>query len=318
MNKSLKNIIRKIVSRDASANDLSVFDKLIHYQQSNIEAPTQEIGERIWASIEKEVQSKPLVGEKESTIKKIQPWQWAAAAIVVLGLTASLFLTFNRLSTTSIVYTEYYNPPASKVKTVTLVDGSNIHLNAGTRLKLPESFSETTREVFLEGEAFFDVFRDTRRPFTVKSSSLLVSVLGTSFNVDASQPSQIEVSVATGKVEVSSSNDAVILLPNQKALFNLKENKIVKSSSSANDWVWLSGKLIFDKTPFSEVIVMLEKIYEKPIQIDAKMMSCTVTGEFTVRETDLEKILEGLKFVLAFDYKENDGKIIISGKECKK
>ncbi|HEY0176676.1 MAG TPA: FecR family protein, partial [Pedobacter sp.] len=150
--------------------------------------------------------------------KKIIPYQWAAGIAAALLISLSIgYLSLNKdLFKTDPVYFARQITKAGEQKIITLTDGSRIILNNASKLTYPSVFSRNKREVYLSGEAFFDVKHDSSRPFLVHASHLKVQVLGTSFNIKSYQADHhTTVSVATGKVGVNSNrpSDTYMLLP---------------------------------------------------------------------------------------------------------
>lgn len=193
---------------------------------------------------------------------------------------------------------------------VTLSDGSIIHLNSGSVLKYPKNFSGATREVYLEGEAFFEVAKDKKHPFIIHTSKMDTKVIGTSFNIRAYPNHRIqEVSVLTGKVSVSSidNNKKIALLPGQKITVSNQDNTL-KTHNDINKitiGAWRNNILVFENTPINELIENIEINYgievefnnnsSKNIQISARfveldpdqiinILSKTINGSFTKDE----------------------------------
>ena len=146
---------------------------------------------------------------------------------------------------------------------VILADGTCVHLNAGSELKFPVTFSDSTREVYLKGEAFFDVVKDTEHPFVVKVGSMSVKVLGTRFNINAHRVDGVyETTLVDGKVEVSDRavTKRVILFPNQQA--RLKDGHLSVYDVDVSLYTsWVDGKFYFEKESLQEIAAQLERWY---------------------------------------------------------
>lgn len=219
---------------------------------------------------------------------------------------------------------------------ISLSDGSLITLQPKSILSYPEDFADDKREVYLVGEARFDVAKDARKPFIVHSNELETKVLGTSFSVRAFKNDRdITVRVYSGKVSVLAGkktaqnqqrsfnqNKGVILTPNQMAVFDreperltkmLVENPIIIRLSAEKD----SGvnNFIFDNTPVEQVFKILEKSYGVTIVYDREVLSnCTVTAPLG-NETLYEKLDLVCKVIRA-NYEVVDAQIIVSSKGC--
>lgn len=158
--------------------------------------------------------------------------------------------------------------PYGKTSEIVLTDGTKVYLNAGSRLVYPEFFVDKTREVFLVGEAFFEVKHDNKHPFVVQTTDIRIKVLGTKFNISA-YPSEdiIETVLTEGKVRLEQNNsgifsEAVNLLPNQLALYNKTNSGVKIVGVDTDDYtLWKDGLFKFESTDLSRVIKKLERFY---------------------------------------------------------
>ena len=160
--------------------------------------------------------------------------------------------------------------------TIHLSDGSTIYLNAESSITYPQKFSDSLRIVELKGEAFFEVSHDKIKPFIVRTGSIDVRVLGTSFNVQAfEEMDNTVVSLSSGKVELEghrgnpNTNDSVVLLPGQSINYNNKNNAFgeVSTFDPVLEFGWKDGILAFDNASVSEVVETLERWYNVDIQL---------------------------------------------------
>ncbi|RYG20562.1 MAG: DUF4974 domain-containing protein, partial [Chitinophagaceae bacterium] len=146
-----------------------------------------------------------------------------------------------------------------------LADGSKVWLNAGAKFRYPNRFSKDKRQVFLlEGEAYFEVVRDTEKPFIVTSDEISTKVLGTAFNVKSySYLRSIQVAVTRGKVSVSNNaGEAVLLLPDQQANFDKTTKHIIRHEvDSRTALAWQKGGQAFNNDSMSDVCAVLAKKY---------------------------------------------------------
>jgi|GEM_PF-3173071 len=185
--------------------------------------------------------------------------------------------------------------------TVTLSDGSRVRLNENSSLKFPESFGEELRIVHLEGEAFFDIKPNAKKPFKVITGTSEITVLGTAFNVNTHH--QPEITVTSGRVKVADlkSNEGVELNPGQQAILN-KEHIQVKEVNPDFFIGWHTRKLVFEEEPIASVFSILERAYGVNIEVDMpkKEIECVITGAYTGER--IETILLGLGHILDFEY----------------
>ena len=191
---------------------------------------------------------------------------WAMAAAVFLALIVSgiLFLTGRE----EVRWVEVETAPRSEPRPVLLSDGSTVLLNASSRLKYPEKFKGESREVYLDGEAFFTVAGDKRRAFIVHTEQQDVRVLGTQFNVQgySSDPHTI-TTLITGKVKLLTYNrshqlnEEIEMLPNQQLLFDKQRNDASLSRIDPSETVtWMSGVYSFRDAPLEEITRRLGKV----------------------------------------------------------
>jgi ferric-dicitrate binding protein FerR (iron transport regulator) len=181
-----------------------------------------------------------------------------------------------------------------RIREVVVDDGSKVWLNSNAPLSFPKKFGYKERNVTLTGEAFFEVAKDPDKPFVIKMPSAYVQVLGTSFNINSDAQNAM-VTVATGKVKVSDSNNksSVIIVPGYSA--TVKGNKVEKhETNNLNYLSWKTGRFIFDKTPIKQVVEDLNTYYEKQIIIGGEAtIDCKLTATF--EDTALEEIIEILR-----------------------
>lgn len=191
----------------------------------------------------------------------------------------------------------------------TLSDGSTITLNADSKLKYPARFTNSTRDIYLEGEAYFEVKHDSSKPFIVHSGNISTTVLGTKFNVSAfPNEKNIAVSLVEGSVKVSKEGSGnveniVMLQPDQQLVYN-KENEIgtVEQFELQEATGWKDNKLIFRKETFANVLVKLERAYGVKFELQDKSFSGQkITANF--QNESLWTVSESLKKLTGLQYK---------------
>jgi transmembrane sensor len=211
---------------------------------------------------------------------------------------------------------------SKKMKRQALSDGTIIWLKPQSQIVYPKSFAgNKTREVTLNGEAFFDVKHDNMHPFIIKTGNVLTKVLGTSFNVKAyDNAERAEVSVVTGKVLVyldKKSDDKqtseVYLLPNQKAVYAKATTDLHKERDQSLK-IWEKDNFTFDDTPITEVVKTLEKHFLVQIQIqNPEIKKYTLKADFN--KQNLPNILELLSKSMDISYEILDKQILINKNE---
>ncbi|MGM9767638.1 MAG: FecR family protein [Candidatus Cryptobacteroides sp.] len=191
----------------------------------------------------------------------------AASFLLLVGFSAS-FLFFGRGKQDRSM--SVFAPLGQRTE-LALSDGTLVWLNSGSRLDVNEGFNGRTREVKLDGEAYFSVAKNTDRPFVVHTKSYDVKVLGTEFNVSsyAGVP-EWSVSLVEGKVEVCDGNEVnVILTPNMKAE-EIGGRLVTSELSDYDALLWRKGILSFEDAPFSEIFSKLETYYQVSFQVEDK------------------------------------------------
>lgn len=186
----------------------------------------------------------------------------------------------------------------------TLPDGSEVWLNASSKLVFPENFGENERKVSLEGEGFFEVVKDTNRPFSVVSNGVITTALGTSFNIFNRDAQDVRISLVTGKVIVKgeSPQESFLLDPGQQLNYDLKNSQgQVEHFSVFHTTAWKDGVLIFKNADLPEVKTKLEHWYGVKITlVNAKGKHWSFSGEY--RNQMLETVLNSMSYVEDFDY----------------
>lgn len=200
---------------------------------------------------------------------------------------------------------EDINSPSGVKSIVTLSDGSKVILNSGSRLSYVKNFGADERLVELEGEAFFEVAKDSLRPFRVKSGPVITTALGTSFNIKAYSGLPIDVSLTTGivAVEVNLTDSITInLIPGEALKIDVENESLHKSTFNEEEVIaWTKKTIYFDETPLSEIKRVLENWYGVEIQLfNESPNELRVSGAFI--DQSLENVLEGLSYSARFDY----------------
>ena len=189
--------------------------------------------------------------------------------------------------------------PYGKTSEIILPDGTNVFLNAGSRLVYPEYFKKKFREVFLYGEAYFKVKHDTKHPFVVQVNDLRINDLGTSFNVSAyPSDSRIETVLTEGKLSINQNNvglfdQATELIPGQLASFNRQTNQtIIKTVDVDNYTLWTQGMIKFESADLNRIVKKLERFYNISFQFDdPKLGELKISGKLELKE-DLNEVIE--------------------------
>lgn len=254
--------------------------------------------------VEKKEDNALLINRVKFTLPKFLAL--AASIIILVGLS---WLTFSLIDSQSWQTIETF---ANKTE-ITLSDGSQISLNAYTKLRYPKKFDDGIRKVELSGEAFFKVAKDAKRPFIIAAKDAEIKVLGTSFNVFARDNIKgVSVVVSTGAVSLSSltnKTERIILSIGEEG--NLSQNGLLKyEAKDINYLSWKTQLIDFRNSSLSEVIKVLNNTYTANITLyNEDLANLKLTSKYD--HINLDTIIRTV--CLAFDLKREDknGQIIL-------
>jgi transmembrane sensor len=270
--------------------------------------------------------------------------RYAAVFILAFGLSWLVHLYFKPGTETPLMtdLIQTVEVPYGSKSRIILPDGSVVTLNSGSNLKyLSSGFNSGSRSVYLTGEGFFSVSKDSAKPFYVSTPGLKVKVLGTIFNIKAYPDENIEeATLVSGMIEIYANSDKaekgkpIVLKPNQSAVFAKSENNChmkdsiaifssetapvklrkvnLQSASKTEQTIsWKENKLIFDNESFSSLAIRIERWYNVKILVNnPELNSARFTGKFD-KET-LEQVLNALVTVTPFKYSIKQNLVTIS------
>lgn len=205
--------------------------------------------------------------------------------------------------------------PYGKRSEITLADGTRIWLNSGSQLSYPVSFTSNSREVYLSGEAFFEVESDPSKPFQVITDDMKIEATGTRFNVTsyANDPTT-QVVLLSGKVSAGKNKRfarTMDIEPGERIAYNKQEDNLMKDRVDVELYAsWIDGYLIFDNEPVDEVFRKLERYYNKNILTEKLSGRPTFTGKLDLAD-DLEKVLKNIGFSASFSVDYENGVYLI-------
>ncbi len=227
---------------------------------------------------------------------------------------------------------------------IILPDGTKVSLNSDSKLEYDRSFNDANREVVLEGEAYFDVVKDPKRPFIVHTSGIDIRVLGTAFNVKSyPQDPTIEATLIHGLIEViNKKNPKSIsgqIKPHQKLVFDKEKNAFVTvdkhgsnqpiqipvaghqdiaislpqniPDSSLVETSWVYGRLSFENVTFREMAVKMERWFNVEIRFTNEKVENSTGWTVTFENETIEDALDALKLIRPFSYTKEGNKIVI-------
>lgn len=246
-------------------------------------------------------------------------WAVAASIILCLGIFSYQWFFGNRLKLqdTKAVVSTKLNPA---VKKIVLSDGSVVVMNKGSHLNYPSKFVGDKREVYLTGEAFFDIKHDAKRPFLVHTGKLVTRVLGTAFNIKTQADEDlIEVTVSRGKVSVSDSKKTLaVLLPNQKISYDANANLYRKEKANAQvSTLWKEEDLVLDNITLEQAVKSIQARYGTSILLaNDQIKNCRFTAYF-LNTTSLQQVVKVISNLNHLNYNINEsGVYTLSGNGC--
>lgn len=260
-----------------------------------------------------------VLREARPVVRKPRYWPWAAAASVAVLIGA--FLVFRPAPESHpVAETPREERVASgpSVRHVALPDGSSVVLQPGSELRYPSSFSGEKREVFLSGEGFFEVRKDSLHPFLVYAGKLITRVVGTSFRVRAyAGDRRLLVRVKTGRVSVSTAGlQGPVLTPNQEISLDASSLRFSLPQASFQPVRSIERlTFTFTATPLPEVLATLSKAYGVNIVYDAGQIAhCSVTA--ALGDEPLMDKLTWICSVTDARFEVQKDRIVFTGKPC--
>ncbi|SIO05450.1 FecR family protein [Chitinophaga niabensis] len=340
-------LLGKKLNKEASEAELSELEELI--RQNAVQPYTLEALQEIW--MKKAVEDEPHLEERwERTAQRLNtyiaeprkrflPGRIAAAAALTGAIAFAAWFGYRNYNNHPLQAS--VPPEQDSIITVlngerkrfVLPDGTQVNLNSGSQLRFHKDFGQQDREIWLNGEAFFDVSKDATHPFHVYTDRMTVKVLGTSFNVKSYNTFEnIETTVISGKVEVSlkeSKEKKVILLPNEK--ISLKNNILTKNKAdqpisdiqyevhtvkAANnetipeEAVWVKEKLAFTDESFDMVALKMERWHNVKFHFaNDNLKDLRLNGDFD--NVSIEETMHILQMMVHFKYEMTGNNIYI-------
>ncbi|MCD6367035.1 MAG: DUF4974 domain-containing protein [Bacteroidales bacterium] len=260
--------------------------------------------------------------------KAYQQFSKIAAILLlpVLVISTWYFLTDRRffVKEEKTIYAEIYSPLAARTR-FELPDGSTGWLNSGSSLKFPVKFYGPQRKVELSGEGFFNVVKNSEKPFVVKTSDMNITALGTRFNVLAYPDDETcEITLESGKVVFEKIRESgepvkrVELQPNHQLVISRKRGIIDTREVVPEKYTsWKEGKLILRNDPMNEVVKKIGRWYNVEIDLKDKELE-SYTYRATFEDETLSEVLKLLKLTSPIDYVEQQREMLPDGTFTKK
>jgi len=318
----LVTIIAKILRGKASSTEIGKFNAWYDTgldSEWHVQDHKKRDREQVAAEMLSNIQEATFPNVKQSPPKQhlISKSFSVAASIALFISIGALLLGTNSSSTSEAIETNFltFENTQGMIKKVRLPDGSVVSLFHNTKIQVAENFSEN-RFVQLSGEAFFEVKRDTLRPFRVASAHLTTEVLGTSFLIKNVADQQQIVAVKTGLVKVSDAVDSIFMLsPNLRLDYTNEAGSISGIPEDDPLFAWTEDVIVFENTPMSEMIKTLEDWYGVYISHDlTDSNTCQISG--TYEKQSLENLLQLIQYSIPIHYQIDAKNVTLTFKNC--
>lgn len=236
------------------------------------------------------------------------------AAIIILSFSAGLSaIYFSGVKKHKIAYSSI-TCPKGQITNLTLFDGTKIWLNSESTIKYASDFNSSNREVFVEGEAYFEVTHNKKNPFIVHLKKSDIQVFGTSFNVKSYPESDdVEVILLKGKIEFITNTGSVMLKPNEQVIFSARQGTVKKAQVDTEKTLgWKDGEYFYSNEKLASIIQQIQRWYGVEIVLKNKtIQDYTFTGVID-RKKSIGYNLRTIEMTKRIKIEYSDDKIIIT------
>lgn len=255
---------------------------------------------KAWMRLQARIAADEAKGRRQQRLVMLRRIAAVFVGLLVVGGAFVAYRSWSKASEMLLAQT-----PVGKVSRVMLADGTSVWLNSGATLRYPATFDGKTREVKLEGEAYFEVAHDCKHPFLVDSKQLTVRVLGTKFNFSNSANGNSSVSLVEGSVEVSGKDGEgqVRIRPGQQANLNAQSHALTVTETHARLVAsWHDDILPFENATIDEIAHALEYVYGMKVSVSADFdHATTYSGEIRKKST-VDSTLQALQLAIPMRY----------------
>lgn len=251
---------------------------------------------------------------KKPRLVQLRKWMTRAAAVILI-CTASYLIWNTRQHPMEPVLVENVEEKSE----IILPDGTKVWLNKHSQLTYPEQFTSAERRVTLSGEAYFEVVRDTERPFLINNGdNTEVRVLGTSFNVHSTE-GQTEVIVNSGKVafyERDKPGEQIALEAGDKGIYRSADNRLVKTRNLDNNYLsWKTNQLILRNSTLEEGLAAIGRHYGVQVTLENPVLAqCRITTQFN--NQPLREVIEEISLLLGATFDQTADGYVLKGDRC--
>lgn len=286
-----------------SAKQKADMDKLLDEFKTNRDSPhefTQRDADKLWNRIDAETKATKMVATRR--------WLPVAAVIAVVAAASVIALLLFRSD----------GQPSDKI---ILADGTLVWLKGDARLGGLDRFSPDQRELSLTGEALFEVARDPAHPFVIHCGRYVASVLGTSFNIKATD-SAVELTVLTGQVKIASvsMDDGVVISSHEHVVFSGSDGVLSRTGSKTEEIAHIVANteydMHFEDTRMSEIVRRVEGKFDVEVELENESLkNCMVSADFT--DQPLPITLAMISEALGAGYEISGRRVLIRGTGCR-
>lgn len=319
------SLLSSFLNKDATENEKQLIENWIaeneknasFFHQLNTPQDNTAIEEKA-LSVKDLIYVKTQAKIKQKALRfKLRLWKSIAAALIAVLVTTGAVVLFKDEMRQPLLM-ETQTPVGANSKLI-LSDGTLVNLNASSKIFYPTSFEGNTRTIKLDGEAYFEVKQDKKHPFIVETNGLIITVLGTHFNVKSYQEDgKVITSLLEGAVSIelsqanANNNKLVILHPNQQLVFDKFTKQIEIKDVKADLYAsWKDGQCFFENETFSDIVKILERQFGVTINITTPALENQLYSGFFTKKEGIEQILNSFKKYRRFDYKQSDAGIEI-------
>ncbi len=228
-------------------------------------------------------------------------------AVLIVAFSGAVFYLIQKDNTIEM---QTVFVPCGQRAEVMLADGTKVWLNSLSTFRFPNRFSESMRNVELDGEGYFEVTHNGKAPFVIKTYKYDVKVLGTEFNLKAYKENQFfETALVKGCVVIEDADkkELVEMKPNERVVY-ANGSLQIHSMDDWDDFRWREGLFCFTNETISSLILKLELYYDVKIRIESTdLTNCTYSGKFRIKD-GIEHVLKVLQLNHRFDYTFDEGK----------
>lgn len=314
MNQTDKKYILKKLMQDALAEEEvaalnernSIKERMSDQWENAPDAATFDRmdGMHIWQYVCRRIE-----GDRAGKMQFYKIYSAVASVLLLLALGGMTFFLLGKRNDSPMYIV---SSGIQNMQSVSLPDGTEVQLGPGSKLTYPSEFSSGKREVSLDGQAFFDVYKNPRKPFVVHTADMDIEALGTAFEVFSyGIENKSEAILLNGKIRVNcngslnNKNSGYLLSPDEKIVFDKRNNSVSVENVDADKYtVWRKQRILsFENEKLSMVIPRLEQWYGRKIMCQQDLTD-TYRFTFKIRDESLERILFMMEASSPLKYKE--------------